>query len=290
MTATPAPKLIRQDGRDKVTGSGRYAADLTMTGMLHGAFRIADVPHARIRRIDTTAARALPGVHAVITAADVPEVRYGAFLKDRTLFARDVVRWEGDLIAAVAATTPEIAAQAAALIDIDLEPLPAADRPRGRHAPGCPARPRRLGDLRDRREPRPRGQRRVTLDDRQGRRRGRHGRRGRRRHRPLRRRRLARGPDRAAGDPRRVAGRPRHDLVVDAGPVRGQVRRRRDARHAAEPGPGHRAAPRRRLRREVRARLRATGRGPRAGRRAARSRSSSRGARSSCCRTIVANG
>ena len=96
-----------------------------MTGMLHGALRTADIPHARIRRIDTTAARALPGVHAVITAADVPEVRYGAFLKDRTLFARDVVRWEGDLIAAVAATTPEIAAQAAALIDIDLEPLPA---------------------------------------------------------------------------------------------------------------------------------------------------------------------
>jgi CO/xanthine dehydrogenase Mo-binding subunit len=125
MTATPAPTLIRQDGRDKVTGSGRYAADLTMTGMLHGALRVADIPHARIRRIDTTAARALPGVHAVITAADVPEVRYGAFLKDRTLFARDVVRWEGDLIAAVAAATPEIAAQAAALIDIDFEPLPA---------------------------------------------------------------------------------------------------------------------------------------------------------------------
>lgn len=125
MTATLAPTLIRQDGREKVTGSGRYAADLTLTGMLHGALRIAETPHARIGRLDTTAARALPGVHAIITAADVPEVRYGAFLKDRTLFARDVVRWEGELIAAVAAATPEIAAQAAALIDIDLEPLPA---------------------------------------------------------------------------------------------------------------------------------------------------------------------
>jgi len=125
MTATLAPTLIRQDGRDKVTGSGRYTADLTLTGMLHGAFRIADVPHARIRRLDTTAARALPGVHAVITAADVPDVRYGAFLRDRTLFARDVVRWEGEVIAAVAAATPDIAARAAALIAIDLEPLPA---------------------------------------------------------------------------------------------------------------------------------------------------------------------
>ena len=127
-TATPAPaeapKLIRQDGRDKVTGTGRYAADLTVTGMLHGAFRMSAVSHARIRRIDTTAARALPGVHAVITSADVPEVRYGAFVKDRSLFARDVVRWEGELIAAVAAATPEIAARAAALIEVDLEPLP----------------------------------------------------------------------------------------------------------------------------------------------------------------------
>ncbi len=128
MTSTPAtltPKLIRQDGRDKVTGSGRYAADLTVTGMLHGAFRMSALSHARIRRIDAAAARALPGVHAVITAADVPEVRYGAFVRDRTLFARDVVRWEGELIAAVAAATPEIAARAAALIEVDLEPLPA---------------------------------------------------------------------------------------------------------------------------------------------------------------------
>ena len=138
MTATPAATLIRQDGRDKVTGSGRYAADLTMTGMLHGALRVADLPHARIRRIDTTAARLLPGVHAVITAADVPEVRYGAFLKDRTLFARDVVRWEGDLIAAVAAATPEIAATAAALIEIDFEPLPALTDLEAAMRPGAP--------------------------------------------------------------------------------------------------------------------------------------------------------
>ncbi len=125
MTVAEEPTFIRQDGRDKVTGTGRYAADMTVTGMLHGAFRVSGVPHARIRRIDTTTARAMDGVHAVITAADVPDVRYGAFLKDRTLFARDTVRWEGEVIAAVAAATPEIAAQAAALIDVDLEPLDA---------------------------------------------------------------------------------------------------------------------------------------------------------------------
>jgi CO/xanthine dehydrogenase Mo-binding subunit len=120
-----APAFLRQDGHDKVTGAGRYTADMTVTGMLHGAFRTAGVSHARIRGIDTERARALPGVRAIVTAADVPDVRYGAYLQDRSLFARDVVRWEGDLIAAVAATTAEIAAEAAALIDVDLEPLAA---------------------------------------------------------------------------------------------------------------------------------------------------------------------
>ena len=125
LAQSAAPTLIRQDGLDKVTGSGRYAADLTVTGMLHGAFRMSSHSHARVRSLDATAARALPGVHAIITAADVPEVRYGAFVRDRTLFAKDVVRWEGELIAAVAAATPDIAARAAAIIEIDFEPLPA---------------------------------------------------------------------------------------------------------------------------------------------------------------------
>ena len=125
MTAETAtrPSFIRQDGPDKVTGAGRYTADMSVPGMVHAAFRIADVPHARIVRIDVSAALALPGVHGVITAADVPDVRYGAYIRDRVLFAKDVVRWEGDLVAAVAASTPEIARQAAALIDVVLEPL-----------------------------------------------------------------------------------------------------------------------------------------------------------------------
>ena len=71
-------------------------------------------------KIDTAAARALPGVFAVITHEDVPAVRYGAFIQDRTLFATDTVRYEGDVVAAVAALTPEIAERAAALIDVDL--------------------------------------------------------------------------------------------------------------------------------------------------------------------------
>jgi CO/xanthine dehydrogenase Mo-binding subunit len=117
-------KFIRPDGKDKVTGLGRYTADLTMTGMLHACFRYADHAHARIRSIDTARARALPGVFCVLTQDYVPDVRYGPFVEDRTLFARDVVRYEGEVVAAVAATTPEIAREAAALIDVDYEPLP----------------------------------------------------------------------------------------------------------------------------------------------------------------------
>ncbi len=123
--APAAAPFIRQDGKDKVTGLGRYTADLSLTGMLYAKFRYADHTHARILRIDTARARQLPGVFAVITHADVPDVRYGAFVQDRTLFAKDVVRFEGELVAAVAALTPEIAAAAVELIEIDYEPLPA---------------------------------------------------------------------------------------------------------------------------------------------------------------------
>jgi CO/xanthine dehydrogenase Mo-binding subunit len=116
--------FVRPDGREKVTGAGRYTADLTLTGQLHAAFRYADHPHARITRIDTARARALPGVIAVVTHEDVPDVLYGGMVKDRRLFARDTVRFEGDIVAGVAATTTEIARKAASLVEVELEALP----------------------------------------------------------------------------------------------------------------------------------------------------------------------
>ena len=79
--------------------------------------------------VDTTRARALPGVFAVLTQDDVPDVRYGGFVEDRTLFARDVVRFEGEIIAAVAALTPEIADRAVELIEVEYEPLPVVRDP-----------------------------------------------------------------------------------------------------------------------------------------------------------------
>jgi CO/xanthine dehydrogenase Mo-binding subunit len=124
-TTAATPTFIRPDGKEKVTGAGRYTADLTATGMAHAKFRYADHPHAKIRRIDTTKARALPGVVAVITQADLPDVRFGGLTQDRTLFAKDVVRFDGEIVAGVAALAEGIAAQAAALIEVDYEPLTA---------------------------------------------------------------------------------------------------------------------------------------------------------------------
>ena len=123
-TEAPAGEFIRPDGKEKVTGSGRYTADLTFTGQAYARFRYADHPHARILRIDTANARALSGVLAVLTHEDVPEVKYGGMVQDRHLFAKDMVRFEGDIVAGVAATTEEIAERAAALIEVEYEPLP----------------------------------------------------------------------------------------------------------------------------------------------------------------------
>src|SRR5260221_14087740 len=90
MTAVEEPRtsqFVRPDGKEKVTGAGRYTADLNLTGQLVAKFRYADHTHARILRIDATKARALPGVLAVLTHEDVPDVKYGGMDKDRRLFA-----------------------------------------------------------------------------------------------------------------------------------------------------------------------------------------------------------
>ncbi|MET0937965.1 MAG: xanthine dehydrogenase family protein molybdopterin-binding subunit [Gaiellaceae bacterium] len=124
LESTQSTTFVRPDGKEKVTGAGRYTADLTLTGQLIAKFRYADHTHARITRIDTMRARAIPGVLAIVTHEDVPDVLYGGMVKDRRLFARDTVRFEGDIVAGVAATTAEIAERAAALIEVDYEPLP----------------------------------------------------------------------------------------------------------------------------------------------------------------------
>lgn len=114
---------LRQDGREKVTGQARYTADLTLTGMATGRFLFAGRSAGRIVRIDCTEARALRGVLAVVTHEDVPAVRYGHFVRDRVLFATDVVRYEGDVVAGVAAVSDDIALKALDLIRVEYESL-----------------------------------------------------------------------------------------------------------------------------------------------------------------------
>ena len=123
--ATATRRFVRADGPDKVTGSGRYTADLQLPGMLAAKFLYAGTPSARITKLDVEPARSIAGVFAVITADDVPDVRYGGGISDRSLFARDVVRFEGEIVAAVAATTPAVAQRAIDAIVVEYEPLPA---------------------------------------------------------------------------------------------------------------------------------------------------------------------
>lgn len=122
-TTTEQATFIRPDGKEKVTGAGRYTADVSLAAQLYARFRYADHPRARIIRIDTTRAKQVPGVLAVLTHEDVPDVLYGQMAKDRRLFAKDEVRFEADVVAAVAAMTPALADQAVGLIDVEYEPL-----------------------------------------------------------------------------------------------------------------------------------------------------------------------
>jgi aldehyde oxidoreductase len=120
------PAHQRADAQDKVLGTALYAADLTMPGMLHGAVLRSPHAHAEILHIDDIEARALPGVVAVVTAKDVPGLnRFGRVVKDQPVLADGQVRQIGDAVAAVAATSPEVAAQAAALVRVDYRLLPA---------------------------------------------------------------------------------------------------------------------------------------------------------------------
>jgi len=122
-------RLPRMDGVGKVVGKHVYAADFTLPGMLYGRILRSKKPHARIVKIDASRAKAIPGVRAVITAADIPAVRYGQAVRDAPVFALDRVLFYGHAIAAVAATTLEIAEQALAAIDVELEELPAVYDP-----------------------------------------------------------------------------------------------------------------------------------------------------------------
>jgi selenium-dependent xanthine dehydrogenase len=128
-----------QEMLDKVTGRAMFTDDLTLPGMLFGRTLRAAYPHARVLRIDTAKARALPGVCAVLTYEDVPgDNIHGLIFDDWPVLAEGKVRYVGDPVVIVAATTAEIAEQALGLIEVEYEPLPVVADPIAAHAPDAP--------------------------------------------------------------------------------------------------------------------------------------------------------
>jgi CO/xanthine dehydrogenase Mo-binding subunit len=118
-------KLPRVEIMEKVTGQSVFGADVRLAGpFLFGKVLRSPHAHARIKRIDTSKAEHLKGVKAIVTAQDLPQVRYGTFVGDEEYFARTKVRAVGDKISAVAALDEETAEEALGLIKVEYEVLP----------------------------------------------------------------------------------------------------------------------------------------------------------------------
>jgi carbon-monoxide dehydrogenase large subunit len=127
----------RADAREKVRGAALYLEDLRVAGMLYGRVCRSRHPHARIRRLDTARAEALPGVAGVVTGAELPFL-HGESLVDEPFLARDKVRYLGEAVAVVAAFDQATADEAVQLIDVDYEELPAVLDVEEAVRPGAP--------------------------------------------------------------------------------------------------------------------------------------------------------
>src|SRR5438270_490829 len=115
---------IRVDGALKTSGRARYTRDVRLDDALWAKFLMSPYPHARILSIDTSAARTVPGVRAVLTADDIGRRRWGRAMNDWPVLAYDRVRYVGERVAAVAAETLDAAEQAVSLIQVEYEELP----------------------------------------------------------------------------------------------------------------------------------------------------------------------
>ncbi len=132
----PAPRF---EGAEKVTGRAKYAADFSLPGTVWGKTLHSPHAHARIVRIDTAAAKQVPGVHAVITGADTRDGGlWGRGVKDAPVLAYDRVRYIGERVAAVAADDEDIAQQALDLIEVEYEEWPAVLDPFAALQPDAP--------------------------------------------------------------------------------------------------------------------------------------------------------
>src|SRR5437764_5595046 len=143
--ASPAPAYTvigrpvpRVEGRDKVTGQAVYAADVKLPNALWAVNVRSPLPHAHIASIDVSRALRVPGVRAVLTGADFPNVRTGRFLRDQPILCEDRVRFVGDKVAFVAAEDPEAAEEGALQVRVAYEELPAIFDPLEAMEPGAP--------------------------------------------------------------------------------------------------------------------------------------------------------
>jgi CO/xanthine dehydrogenase Mo-binding subunit len=135
---TIGKSLPRIEGVGKVTGETQYAADLRFDGLLWAKVLRSPIAHGRIVKIDTSKARAVSGVHAIITGADVAGIFVGTRVKDQPVLATDRVRFVGDAVAAIAAESVEVAEHAITLIDVDYEELAFIDDPVEALKPSAP--------------------------------------------------------------------------------------------------------------------------------------------------------
>ena len=130
--------IPRMGGIERVTGAGIYGIDFMPQDALSGGILRSQYAHAKIVGIDTSEAKAVPGVHAVVTSADAPDVRYGRTYIDRYMLAKHKVRYMGDPVAAVAADSPAIVKQALKKIKVVYEPLPVVLDPEETMKAGAP--------------------------------------------------------------------------------------------------------------------------------------------------------
>lgn len=140
--------LTRTDSPGKSTGKTPYAGDYVMPGMLHAKVVRADIASARLKRLDVSKARALPGVISVLTAADMPDRTIATDIPGQTgraklktdsqILVKERVRYYGEPIALIAAETADIAEQARRLVEFELEPIPGVYDPEEAMKPGAP--------------------------------------------------------------------------------------------------------------------------------------------------------
>lgn len=130
---------------EKLTGGLKFTDDLSFPNMAYAQTLWANVPHARLVRLDTSAAEAMPGILRVLTAKDVPgDLLYGLIVTDQPVFCDREVRCVGEALALVVGETPEVAKEALQKIEVELEPLPVISDPSQAMQPGAPVLHERL--------------------------------------------------------------------------------------------------------------------------------------------------